>query len=87
MRWLTYIHVDSDDALRRHCLDNVARPLTCHLVFIPLWSLSVRLRRSVHLALPHRCRWGAQWVLVVVERLWDVVVVGSSDAVEGGGRC
>ena len=37
------------------------------------------------MALPHRCRWGAQWVLAVVKRLRDVV--GSSDAMEGGGRC
>ena len=33
--------------------------------------------------LPHHCHWGAQWVLAVVERLQDVVVVGSSDVVEG----
>ena len=37
-------------------------------------------------ALPHHCCWGAQWVVAVIERLRDVVVFGSSDAVEGGGR-
>ena len=37
-------------------------------------------------ALPHCCHWGAQWVVAVVERLRGVVVVGSSEAVEGGGR-
>ena len=32
---LTWIHVDSDDDLRRHCLDDVARLLTCQIVLIP----------------------------------------------------
>ena len=42
-------------------------------------------------ALPHRCRWRAQWVVAVVERLRDVVVVGTVMlwrgvvAVDGGG--
>ena len=32
---LTWIHVDSDDDLRRHCLDDVARLFTCQIVLIP----------------------------------------------------
>ena len=28
-------------------------------------------------ALPHCCCWGVQWVVVVVERLQDMVVVGT----------
>ena len=55
---MAHLHyVDSDDDLRRHCLDDVARPLTCHVVFVPLKRcvfalslLSVRPRRSVHFA-------------------------------------
>ena len=29
------VDVDSDDDWRRHCLDDVARPLMCQIVFIP----------------------------------------------------
>ena len=81
-------------SLSRRCgtsIDVPPRLLPLKRCVFALSSLSVRLHRSVHLAgdvaLPHRCRWGAQCVLVVVERLRDVVVVGSSDAVEGGGGC
>ena len=35
VRWLTCIHVDSDDDLRRHCQDDVARPLTCQVILLP----------------------------------------------------
>ena len=35
VRWLTCIHVDSDDDLRRHCQDDMARPLMCQVVFLP----------------------------------------------------
>ena len=35
------------------------------------------------MALPRCCRWGAQRVSAVVKSLRDVVVVGSSDVVEG----
>ena len=28
------------------------------------------------MALPHLCRWGAQWVVAVVERLREVVGIG-----------
>ena len=41
-------------------------------------------------ALPHRCRWGAQWVVAVVERLWEVVGIGGggdeAEVVDDGGR-
>ena len=36
VRWLTCIHVDSDDNFRGHCLDNMARLLTCQVIFKPL---------------------------------------------------
>ena len=64
--------MDSDDDLRRHCLDDVARPWTCQIVHpvktvrVPV-VVAVRPRRSVRLAgdvaLP-RCsrRWGGRTV-------------------------
>ena len=76
MRWLTYIHVDSDDDLRRHCLDDVARPLTCHIVFnlskrfvFTLSSPSVLVGPSIWLV-----TWRCHIVVVVevVERLQEV---------------
>ena len=48
--------MDSDDDLRRHCLDDVAHPSTCHTVFITVEKvgdhivIAVRRRRSVRLA-------------------------------------
>ena len=63
---------DSDDDLRRHCLDDVAPPWTCQIVH-PVKTVrvavvvAVRPCRSVHLAgdvaLP-RCshRWGGRTV-------------------------
>ena len=40
-------------------------------------------------ALPHRCRWGAQWVVAVVERLREVVGIGGggdeAEVVDDGG--
>ena len=67
------MHVDSDNELCCHCLDDVAHPLTCHLIFIPercmftLLLLSICPHRSVHLvgdvALPHCSRhWGGRKV-------------------------
>ena len=60
--------MDSDDDLRRHCLDDVARPLTCQIVFIPskrcvftLSSPSVRLADDVALPGCSR-RWGSRMV-------------------------
>ena len=35
VRWLTCIVVDSDDDLRRHCQDDMARQRTSHVVFLP----------------------------------------------------
>ena len=69
VRWLTCIHVDSDDDLRRHCLDDMAHLLTCQVVFNPskrradvascCRSLSSFVDRAGDVALP-RCsrRWG-----------------------------
>ena len=41
-------------------------------------------------ALPHRCCWGAQWVVAVVERLREVVGIGGggdeAEVVDDGGR-
>ena len=40
-------------------------------------------------ALPHCCRWGAQWVVAVVERLREVVGIGGggdeAEVVDDGG--
>ena len=41
------------------------------------------------MALPHCCRWGAQWVVAVVEQLREVVGIGSggdeAEVVDDGG--
>ena len=34
VRWFTWIHVDSDDDLCHHCLDDVACQQMCHIVLI-----------------------------------------------------
>ena len=86
--------MDSDDDLRRHCLDDVARPLTCQIVFIPskrcvfLLSLpSVLVVPSVWLV-----TWCCQVVVVVevVERLREVAGIDGggdeSEVVDDGGR-
>ena len=68
--------MDSDDDLRRHCLDDVARLLMCHMVFIllkrcvfTLSSLSVLVVPSIWLV-----TWRCHVVVVVevVERLQEV---------------
>ena len=69
VRWLTCIHVDSDDDLRRHCLDDMARLLTCQVIFKPskrsadvascCRSLSSFVDRAGDVALPRCSRhWG-----------------------------
>ena len=88
VRWLTCIHVDSDDDLHRHCLDNVACPLTCHIVLIPSKRCSCRCCRpsllflSLLPSLPVvPSVWLVTWhchvvvVVGVVERSWDVVML------------
>ena len=73
--------MDSDDDLRRHCLDDVARPWTCHIVH-PVKTVRVPVvvavcpRRSICLAgdvaLPH------------CSRRWGRTVAGGSDFGGGG---
>ena len=66
---LTLVHVDSDNDLRHHCLDDMACLLMCQVVFKPLkWradvascchSLSSFVDRAGDVALPHCSRrWG-----------------------------
>ena len=81
VRWLTCIHVESDNNLRHHCLNDVACSLTCHLVFIPLkrcvFALLLLSIRLVVLSI-----WLVTWhchvvVLVgVVKRLQEAEVIG-----------
>ena len=80
MRWLTCIHVDSDDDLRHHCLDDMARLLMWQVVAVrcrPLWIGLVTWRCHVVV------------VVWVVERLREVVGIGGggdeAEVVDDGG--
>ena len=89
--------MDSDDDSRRHCLDDV--PGRLHTIEMEAHAdvagccrlLSSFVDWTGDVALPHCCCWGAQWVVAVVERVRDVVVVGTVMpwrgvvAVDGGG--
>ena len=74
--------MDSDDDLRRHCLDDVARPLTCQIVFIPSKRcvpvvVAIRPRRSVRLA--------GDVALPCCSRRWDGRMVAGGNDFGGGG--
>jgi len=73
---LTLRIVDRDDNIRRHHLDNMARPLTCQVVFT-ICRLKLHAYGACNVALPH-CRHhsGVQWWWGVVERQLPEVVVG-----------
>ena len=79
--WLTCIHVDSDDDLRHHCQDDVARPLTCQVVLLPSDRRAFTLTCQVVVIHPLSWRRGvATWSL-----LGCAADVGGGQTVVGGG--
>ena len=86
--------MDSDDDLRRHCLDDVARPLTCQIVFILSKRCVILLLLPSVLVVPSV--WLVTWrchvvvVVEVVERLREVAGIGGggddAEVVDDGGR-
>ena len=75
--------MDSDDDLRRHCLDDVAHPLTCQIVFIPSKRCVFLLSLPSVLVVPSV--WLVKWrchIVIVVEVVEQLREVAGS----GGGR-
>ena len=86
--------MDSDNDLRRHCLDDVARPLTCQIVFIPSKRCMFLLSLPSVLVVPSiwLVRWRCHVVIIVevVEQLREVAGSGGggdeAEVVDDGGR-
>ena len=80
--------MDSDDNLHHHCLDDVACPLTCHIIFILLkCCVFMLLLSSVLVVLSI---WLVTWhchivvIVEVVKWLQEVVVTGGSGETKRG---
>ena len=81
--------MDSDDDLRRHCLDDMAHLLTCQVVFKPskwrvvTWQVVAVRCHPLWIGL---VTWRCHVVVVVgvVERLWEMMVE-EAEVVDDGG--